>query len=330
MMRSLVSNTHRRVEEILESFFKTHPDLVVATDNPRVLKYKNAPITGKVGIVVSEGAGHKPVFLEYVGKNMADAVAAGESFAAPAAIAFYDAFKAVDAAKGVACFYSNGGGVRMNVKMAVELAKDDGIEVKTVVAADAFTPVGGDERLNCCGTAGQILMLKVGGAKAACGGTLDEVIASVQKAVNNMHSVEISLAPCINHPKFPTFRDARERYGGFRAEPERPMGSQPAEEVAGIMTDRILGDCPFMSGDELVVLFSRVGVTPAMEHYILFNQVADILETKGLKIYRTYVENYSTSLETAGIILTLMKLDAELKELVDLETYSVGFKQFRC
>ncbi|MEI6101966.1 MAG: dihydroxyacetone kinase subunit DhaK, partial [Eubacteriales bacterium] len=131
-MQRIINNPDNVVEDMLLGFVKNHKDLVKNTDNPRVLKYVKAPIKDKVGIVTGGGSGHKPAFVGYVGRNMVDAVAVGEVFSSPTAKAFYDAFRAADSGRGIACLYGNYAGDNMNVKMAVKMAAKDGITVKTV------------------------------------------------------------------------------------------------------------------------------------------------------------------------------------------------------
>ena len=169
-MNRIVNDPNFVVEDMLKGFVKNHKDLVEKTENDRVLKYKKAPMEGKVGIVTGGGSGHKPAFIGYIGENLCDAVAVGEIFSSPTAKAFLDAIKAADSGKGVACLYGNYAGDNMNVKMAMRKAKKLGIEVKTVVANDdcASAPKGELDKRR--GVAGEVLMWKVGGAKAAMGG----------------------------------------------------------------------------------------------------------------------------------------------------------------
>ena len=207
----------------LKGYLKAHPDLVAGTDNPRVLKFRHAPVPGKVGIVTGGGSGHKPAFIGYIGRNMVDAVAVGEIFSSPPAQMFFDAFKAADSGKGVACLYGNYAGDNMNVKMAMEMAKDEGIEVRTVVANDDVPSAPRDQRAKRRGVAGEILMWKVGGAKAAMGAGLDEVIAEAQKAIDNTRSMGIGLTPCtipeVGHPNF-TIEEGKMEVGiGHHGEP---------------------------------------------------------------------------------------------------------------
>ncbi len=331
-MNRIVNDPNFVVEDMLKGFIKANRDIVAATDNPRVLKYTQAPIEGKVGIVTGGGSGHKPAFIGYIGKNMCDAVAVGEIFSSPSAAAFLGAMKAADSGRGIACLYGNYAGDNMNVKMAMRKAKDAGIEVKTVVANDDCASAPKEEKEKRRGVAGEVLMWKVGGAKAAMGADLDAVIAAAQKAIDNTRSVGIGTAPCtipsVGHPNF-TIEDGKMEVGiGHHGEPG--VSVQPletADSMAETMLDLILPDLPFNKGDEVVVLLSGLGATPVMEQYIVYSKAEEILRGKGISVYKAYVGNYFTSLEMMGVTLTVMKLDDELKECIDFPADSVGLKQ---
>jgi dihydroxyacetone kinase-like protein len=333
-LQKIINNPQNVVEEMLDGYIKAMPEVIAKTANKRVVKYKYAPVKGKVGIVTGGGSGHKPAFIGYIGRNMVDAVAIGEIFSSPPAQMFYDAFKAADSGKGVACLYGNYAGDNMNVKMAIKMAKDDGIEVKTVVANDDVPSAPNNQRNKRRGVAGEILMWKVGGAKAAMGASLDEVIAAVGKAIANTRSMGIGLSPCtipeVGHPNFTIEEGMMEVGIGHHGEPGLEVVKlETAAEIAKRMTDVILPDLPFVEGNEVVALLSGLGSTPLMELYILFNTVYDILKEKGIKVYLSYVGNYFSSLEMAGATLTIMKLDQELKECLDYEADSMGLRQFK-
>jgi len=333
-MQKFINNPSLVVDEMLEAYIKVHADLVSPTENDRVLKYKNAPVAGKVGIVTGGGSGHKPAFVGYVGRNMVDAVACGEIFSSPPAQMFLDAIREANAGQGVAILYGNYAGDNMNVAMAMEEAEEEGIMVKKVVANDDVPSAPKGEEARRRGVAGEILMWKAGGAKAAMGGSLDEVIAVAQKAIDNTRSMGIGLSPCtipeVGHPNF-TIEEGKMEVGiGHHGEPGiEVVDLEPSARVAEHMCKVILPDLPFTSGDEVVVLISGLGSTPVMEQYIVYNDVAKILDGKGIKIYHSYVGNYFTSLEMAGITCTLMKLDDELKLCIDFECDSVGMRQFQ-
>lgn len=332
-MQRIYNDPSLVVEDMLRGFIKSHRDLVKPTDNPRVLIYKDAPVSGKVGIVTGGGSGHKPAFIGYIGQNMVDAVAVGEIFTSPSAKAFYDAFKAADSGQGVACLYGNYAGDNMNVKIAKKMAEKDGIQVKTVVANDDIPSAPKTEREKRRGVAGEVLMWKVGGAKAATGASLDEVIGASQKAIDNTRSVGVGLTPCtipaVGKPNFAIDPGMMEIGIGHHGEPGVAVTElKSADEIAQEMVDIVLPDLPFQKNDEVVVLVSGLGATPIMELYIYYSKVFDLLEKQGIIIYRSYVGNYFTSLEMMGVTLTVMKLDSELKELIDLEANCVGLKQF--
>jgi len=332
-MQKIINDPDLVVEEMVEGFVKAHSDIISATQNERVLKYKEAPIQGKVGIVTGGGSGHKPAFSGYLGKNMVDAVAVGEIFSSPPAMMFYDAIKAADGGKGVAVLYGNYAGDNMNVKMAIEMLEDDDIEVKTVVANDDVPSAPKTELDKRRGVAGEILMWKVGGAKAAMGADLDGVIAAAQKSIDNTRSVGVGLAPCtlpqVGHPNFEIEPGKMEMGIGHHGEPGiEVVDLETADKIAEKMTNLVVDDLPFSSGDDVVVLVSGLGATPYMEQYIYFNEVEKILTSKGINIHRSYVGDYFTSLDMQGITLTILKLDDELKECIDYECNSIALKQF--
>ena len=332
-MQKIINDPSLVVDQMLEGFVKANSDLVSTTENERVLKYKNAPVKGQVGVVTGGGSGHKPAFVGYIGRNMVDAVAVGELFSSPPAQMFYDAIREADAGAGVAILYGNYAGDNMNVAMAIEQAEDDGILVGKVVANDDVPSAPSSDRSRRRGVAGEILMWKVGGAKAAMGGSLEEVLAVAQKAIDNTRSMGVGLSPCIlpevGHPNFTIEPGTMEIGIGHHGEPGIEVAPlESAEQIARRMCDVILPDLPFKSGDEVVVLVSGLGSTPLMEQYILYGEVEKILESKGIKVHKSLVGNYFTSLEMAGATLSVMRLDDELKECFDYEADAVSFKQF--
>lgn len=331
-MQRIINNPDNLVNEMVEGFRLAHPDIIDSTSNPRVLKFLDAPVSGKVGIVTGGGSGHKPAFIGYIGENMIDAVAIGEIFTSPTARSFYDAIKVSDSGKGVAVLYGNYSGDNMNVRMAREEAEENGIVVKTVVANDDVPSAPASEHNKRRGVAGEILMWKVGGAKAAMGANLDDVIAAAQKAIDNTRSIGIGLTSCtipaVGKPNFHIEPGKMELGIGHHGEPGiKIVDLKTADEMAAMCLDIILPDLPFKEEDELVVLVSGLGATPVSELYVFFRKIDQILKSKNMKIHRSYVGNYFTSLEMMGVTLTLMKVDDELRELIDYKANSVSLKQ---
>ncbi len=330
-MQRILNHPDDIVDEMLKGFIKTHSDIVEETQNPRVIKSKFC-LPDKVGIVTGGGSGHKPAFIGYVGENLCDAAAVGEICSSPTAAAFLDAFRAADRGKGVACLYGNYSGDNMNVKMAVKMAKKEGIEVKTIAANDDAASAPNTQREKRRGVAGEILMWKTAGAKASLGGNLDQVIQVAEKTMERTRSVGIGLTPCtlpaVGHPNFQIKEGTMEVGIGHHGEPGiETVPLESAADMAKRMTDIILQDYPYQDGEETVVLVSGLGATPVMELYVLFGEVEKILQKAGIHIYRSYVGNYFTSLDMMGASLTMLKVDEELKTLIDMPAYSMGLKQ---
>lgn len=334
-MQRIVNDPNMVVEDMLKGFARAHADILhVDEGDPRVVVSnfvgEGAP---RVGVVTGGGSGHKPAFVGYCGRNMVDAVAVGEIFSSPTAKAFYDAIRAADQGKGVAVLYGNYAGDNMNVKMAREFAEDDDIEVRTVVANDDVASAPRGERAKRRGVAGEILMWKCGGAAAAQGKDLDGVAAAAQKAIDSTYSVGVGLSPCTipanGRPNF-QIEDGTMEFGiGHHGEPGVKVEElKPASEIAREMVEMVCSDKPLEEGAEVVVLVSGLGSTPVMEQYIFFDEVAKLMDERGIRIYRSYVGNYFTSLEMNGVTLTVMEVDDELKGYMDVEVETMGLTQF--
>ena len=329
-MQRFVNDPDYIVDDMVKGFVKAHEDLIVKSEkNDRVVKYKNAPVEGKVGLVTGGGSGHEPAFLGYVGENMMDAAAVGEIFSSPSAQTFYDAFLEADAGKGVACLFGNYAGDNMNVKMAIRKAGKKGVEVKMVAATDDISSSPKETKEKRHGIAGGVFMWKIGGARAALGGSLDEVIQSAQKAVDATRSICVGLEPCtipaVGHPNF-NIENGKMEFGiGHHGEPGMNVQElKSADEIADQMTEAVCEDLELARGDETAVILSGLGASPVMEQYVLYGRAEKYLERKGIHVYRAFVGNYVTSLDMNGAALTIMRLDDELKELLDYEAGCPG------
>jgi dihydroxyacetone kinase-like protein len=282
---------------MLRGYLRVHADVIAPTDNPRVVRHVRAPSQGKVGVVTGGGSGHEPAFLGYVGDGLVDAVAIGELFSSPTAKSFFDAFKAANGGKGVACLYGNYAGDNMNVKMA----EKEGIEVKTVVANDDVPSAPKSEPGKRRGVAGEIVMWKVGGAKAAMGGNLDQVTAAAQKAIDSTRSMGIGLSACtipaVGKPNL-SIADGKMEVGiGHHGEPGiKVMDTTSAKAMGDLVLDTILPDLPFEAGEEVSLLISGLGATPIMELYILQSHIAEVLESKKIKVVFNFLGTLFTSL----------------------------------
>ncbi len=328
-MNRVINNPDLVVEDMLQGWLLAHAGEVAATSNPRVVRRAAAPQRGKVGVVTGGGSGHEPAFLGYVGDGLLDAVAVGEIFSSPTAKSFLDAMRAADGGAGVACLYGNYAGDNMNVRMAREMAAAEGLTVKTVVANDDVPSAAKGDEARRRGVAGEIFMWKVGAAKAAQGGSLDEVIAVAQRAIANTRSIGIGLSACVipavGKANFHIEHGTMEVGIGHHGEPGIDVRKTvSAAEMADLMLDVVLPDLPFAGGDRVAVLLSGLGATPLMEQYILYGEIARRLAARDIAVAFSKVGNLFSSLEMMGVTLTVMKLDDELLQCLQAPCSSVG------
>lgn len=332
-MKKIMNNPENFANETLEGILKAHPgDLRTVGSDVREIVRADAPKRGKVAIATGGGSGHLPVFLGYVGKGLLDGVAVGDVFNSPSAQQMYNVTKTINGDKGVLYLYGNYGGDVMNFDMASEMAEMDEIRVETVLVADdvASAPKGEEEKRR--GVAGLFFAYKVAGAKADEGAELDEVVSTTKRALAGIRSMGVALSPCIiprvGKPTFTIGENEMEVGMGIHGEPGINRGKMlTADEVGETLLAAILEDGPYAEGDEVAVLVNGLGSTPQEELYIVFRKVAEILEARSIQVYHTYVGEYATSMEMAGMSLTLMKLDDELKRLLSAPAYSPFFAQ---
>ncbi|MTI62082.1 MAG: dihydroxyacetone kinase subunit DhaK [Firmicutes bacterium] len=332
-MKKIINDPDNFVDEMIEGLLKAHPEeLRTVGDDLRELVRKDAPVKDKVAIATGGGSGHLPIFLGYVGKGMLDGVVIGDVFASPSAQQMYNVTKEIDSGKGVLYLYGNYGGDCMNFDMASEMAEMDDIKVETVLVTDdvASSPKGEEEKRR--GVAGLVFAYKIAGAKAAEGADLEEVAAVTRKALSNIRTMGVALSPCtipqVGKPTFEIADDEMEIGMGIHGEPGIHRGPlKSADEIAETILEAIFEDGPYTEGDEVAVLLNGLGATPQEELYIVYRKVAEILNDKGIKIYRNLIGEYATSMEMAGMSITLLKLDEELKGLLDAPADTPFFSQ---
>lgn len=330
-MQIFVNNPDFIVEDMLKGFVAAHPEVMLSPLNERVVTLKEKK--EKVGVITGGGSGHEPAFLGYVGEGMLDAVAIGEIFASPPAQAFLDAMIEADNGRGVACLFGNYAGDNMNVKMAIQMAEDEDIEVKYVVATDDIASSPKETREKRHGIAGGYFMWKVGGAKAASGATLDEVIEVAQKVVDRTRSICVGVSPCtipaVGTPNFLIDEGTMEfgigHHGETRIE-NKALGT--ADEIAREMTEAILTDFDFDENRKLAVMISGLGSTMLMEQYVICGEVLAILKEQGHQVERVYVGNFVTSLDMGGLSLTIVDLDEEITQLLEADGQAAGLKNY--
>ena len=275
----------------------------------------------KVGLVSGGGSGHEPAHAGYVGYGMLDAAVAGNVFASPGPEGILEGINKADNSKGVLLVIKNYSGDIMNFEMAKELAEMDGITVESVIVRDDVAVPDSTYSTGRRGIAGTVFVHKLAGAKAEMGASLDEVKAVAEKVIANVRSMGMSMSSCIlpavGKPGFIIDENEMEIGMGIHGEPgvERTK-IQTSKEIAEILLSKILDDYDY-TGSEVALMVNGLGGTALMELYILNKDIHELLEAKNIKVYKTLVGNYMTSMEIAGCSVTLLKLDNELKELLD-------------
>ena len=334
-MKKLINDPYKVVEDTLSGILKAYPyHLKMAKGSSRALVRADGPIKGKVAIVTGGGSGHIPVFLGYVGPGLLDGVAVGNVFSSPSSDDMLVAAKEAHGGAGVLYLFGNYSGDKMNFEMAAEMAAMDDITCKLSIAADDVASAPVAEKSRRRGIAGIFFAYKIAGAKADTMANLDEVKATADKVIANTCTMGVALSPCtipaVGKPNFIIADDEMELGMGIHGEPgiERTK-LKKADEVAAIMADKVIKDLPFKAKDEVAVLVNGLGATPPEELFILYSKFYDILGEHGIKVYKAFIGEYATSMEMAGASFSLLKLDAELKKLLDAPAFSPFLPQWR-
>ena len=334
-MKKLINDPYEVVEETLSGILKAYPaHLRMAEESRRVLVRKDAPIKGKVGIATGGGSGHIPVFLGYVGPGLVDSVSVGNVFSSPSTEDMLVATKEIDGGAGVLHLFGNYSGDVMAFGMAAEMAELEGIQVQTVLGTDDVVSALPEEANKRRGVAGIFFAYKIAGAKADTGASLDEVVATAKKVMANTRSMGVALSPCTipaaGEPTFTIGDDEMELGMGIHGERGIERGKlKTAKETAQIMTRRVIDDLPYKKDDQVAILINGLGATPPEELFILNDTVHDVVSSEGIDIYKTFIGEYATSMEMAGCSVTLIKLDDELRDLLDAPAYSPFLLQWR-
>jgi dihydroxyacetone kinase-like protein len=326
-MKKLINNPNNVVTEMLEGIAITNSD-VIYHNSFNVISRKNK--IEKVGIVSGGGSGHEPAHAGYVGKGMLDAAVAGNVFASPSADKIIKGIKEADTGKGVLLVIKNYSGDVMNFEMAKEFAEMEGINVKSVVVRDDVAVPDSTYSTGRRGIAGTIFVHKIAGAKAEDGGTLEEVFNIAQKTITNVRSMGIAMSSCIlpgvGKPGF-ILQENEVGIGiGIHGEPGiEKTNIKTAKETVNILGNKILEDMDY-TNSEVSVIINGMGATPIMELYIIAKELDLFLKEKNIIPFRYFVGNFMTSLEMAGCSISLLKLDDELKRMIDAPCNTTGLK----
>ena len=318
-MKKLINKPGDFVEESIEGLVKSHPDIYsFATDNKRVITRTNKS-SNKVGLVTGGGSGHLPVFTGYVGKGLLDACAIGSVFASPSVEQIASAIRNANNGNGVLCILGNYGGDVMNFEMACEIVSSEGIKTKKVIVADDIASASSKEKLKRRGIAGMIFVFKVAGATAETGVSLEKTFDAASSVNNNIRTLGIALSPCIlpevGKPTFEIRDDEIEIGMGIHGEPGiKREKLRSADQLIDDLCKRILDDFKLNAKDQVSIMINSLGATPLEELYIVSKRVHENFLKLQIEITKSYVGRYATSMEMAGMSITIFKLDDELKK----------------
>jgi phosphoenolpyruvate---glycerone phosphotransferase subunit DhaK len=330
-MKKLINAPDAVVQDALRGVEAAHGDRMRVSYDPPYVVRADAPVQGKVGIISGGGSGHEPMHGGFVGPGMLDAACPGEVFTSPTPDQMAEATKAVNGGAGVLHVVKNYTGDVMNFDMAAELGKGEGIEVESVLTND---DVAVEDSLYTAGRRGvgvTVLLEKICGGAAEDGRSLADVAELGRRVNASGRSMGMALTPCITpgsgEPSFELGENEIEIGIGIHGEPGRfREETRTAAEVAERLVTPIVEDLPFSSGDRVLAFVNGMGGTPQIELYVMYAEVARLLEDRGLQIERNLVGNYITSLEMQGCSITLLRLDDEMVRYWDAPVNTPGMR----
>lgn len=319
-MKKIINNVENVENEMIQGLVKAYPKYLRKLDCGNVV-VRAKKKEGKVALISGGGSGHEPAHAGYVGEGMLDGAVAGAVFTSPTPDQIYEGIKAIATDKGVLMVVKNYTGDILNFEMAADMARDEGVEVDYVVTNDDVAVQDSLYTTGRRGVAGTVFVHKIAGAKAEQGASLAEVKAVAQKVIDNVRTMGMAITPCTvpaaGKPGFELSDQEMEIGIGIHGEPGTHREAlRSADEIVTMLLDKILADIDY-KGKEVAVMINGAGGTPLMELYIINNKVHDYLAEKGVKIYETMVGNYMTSIEMSGFSISLLRLDDEMKALLD-------------
>jgi len=319
-MKKIINNPEDIVDQMLDGLLKANKDKIIRIEDTNVIARKDAPIEDKVGLISGGGSGHEPAHAGFVGRGMLDCAVAGDIFTSPTPDQILEAIKKANSGKGVFMVIKNYQGDVMNFEMAKEMAEMEDIEVEYVIVNDDIVVENKEDRR---GVAGTIFVHKTLGAMAENGASLAEIKKAADAIVEDIKSIGMATKPCTNPS------DGKESFNLDDNELEMGIGihgeegiqkedMKSADEIVREMADRLLEEVTD-TDSEYALMVNGMGATPEMELYVINNSLADYLEEKNIKVARTYVGDFMTSMDMAGFSITLYKVNDERLRLLDQE-----------
>jgi dihydroxyacetone kinase-like protein len=326
-MRKFVNNPKQFVPDMLQGLALANPGTLKYVPQYNLIMRKDAPNNNKVSIIQGSGSGHEPAHVMAVGRGMLDAACPGDVFSAPPVDYVAETTKLLRSEKGVLYLVNNYTGDRLAFEMAAELSDAEGIRVETLLIDDDVSVSDSLYTVGRRGVAGNFFVIKAVGATSEKGASIEQVLQIGKKVNGVTRTMGVALSSCIppakGQPLFDIAEDEMEVGIGIHGEPGRRRAKRgSAEEIVTMLLDAIVIDLPYKSGDRVALMVNGLGGTPISELYLLYGLAHAQLEKRGIRIGRSYVGEYCTSLEMAGASLTLVRLDDEIETLLaaDAET----------
>ena len=326
-MKKCMNQNNNFVDESLEGIYEAYPDFYQKGNGDTRALIHHCKQESKVSIITGGGYGHLPVFLGYVGDGLCDGVAVGNLFTSPSCETIQNVTNSVENGSGVLYLFGNYFGDSMNFEMASEFAQLNGIKTAIVKVSDDIASAPRERYQERRGIAGIVYAYKIAGALAENGANLEEVEQIAKKTVENTSSFGVAFSSCTlpgaDKPIFEIDEDDMEIGMGIHGEPGIKRGKMlSSEEIAMELTTKVLEDLSVMEGDRISVLINGLGMTSREELYILYRDVASILKEKKISVVKALVGEYATSMEMAGVSLSILKLDEEIETLLLQHSYT--------
>ncbi|MGH7903366.1 MAG: dihydroxyacetone kinase subunit DhaK [Candidatus Dormibacteraceae bacterium] len=330
-MKKLINRADDVVTEALQGLAAAHPNLVEINLEPKYVVRRGPPLAGKVALVSGGGSGHEPMHTGYVGLGMLAGACPGEVFTSPTPDQIRACTSRVSGGAGVVHIVKNYTGDVMNFEMAAELAQGEGVEVASVIIDDDVAVQDSLYTAGRRGVGATVLAERIAGARAEEGGSLGEVADTVRSVNEAARSMGMALTSCtVPAAGTPTFRLAEDEMEigiGIHGEPGRErMGLEPADRIVDRLLEPIAKDLALRGGDRVLAFVNGMGGTPAIELYVAMRRVAESLAEGGYPLARTLIGSYITSLEMAGLSITLLRLDDEMIRLWDAPVHTPALR----
>ncbi len=331
-MKKLINDPAQAVSQMLSGMQHVYPELRYIPEYGVMCRAEKA--ADKVGLVSGGGSGHEPAHAGYVGKGMLDAAVCGNVFASPSPDRVLRGIREANGGKGVLLIIKNYSGDIMNFEMAQELATMEDIPVRAVVVRDDVAVKDSTFSTGRRGVAGTVFVHRIAGAKAERGASLDEVATTAQKVADNVRSMGLAMMPCtLPGAKSSNFTLSEDEIGlgiGIHGEPGiETKKVDTAARMTAELLERILADLDYSVTDNALMV-NGLGGTPLMELYIVANEAVTQLEARGIKVSRIFAGNFMTSLEMSGCSLSLLRMDDEMKSLLDDPCDAPAFRKGGC